>query len=320
MKPIQKLWQKTPGVILSSIQNTLRLYEFTSAAKKLVVLTLVITLSVLTSCENDDPVNTNDVKDDESSNQIVSINDKEISGTKLVQMNFDNDSFISFWELSPGNIGIRVSKHQGDEKQSTNSRISAVESTLDNLIKSKKSVVEIYNAIAPVPDRKEIALLRSAMTRRDEAKQKEVGDITRPEEKESGSLNTSLSSDNSRVAACSPDYYGDAYSANWFLNNFCVEGAYRFCPTNIAWAYSGLRRTTWFKTSAMAADFNEGTQFLGFYWTRTCFIFCGNWYQVPLWNYTVLPRRVESWYIYSEYAESSVNSNCRAHFSALWYE
>jgi hypothetical protein len=109
-----------------------------------------------------------------------------------------------------------------------------------------------------------------------------------------------LPTSNERVLSapvgCSADYYGDNWGANWFLNNYCITGNFRWCPTNWGAANTNEYSASWSQWSQLEGDFNLPGHIMG---TE---ISC-NWLswlfgcdpRTTIFDYDVLPRRVETW-------------------------
>jgi len=286
--------------------------------KKIFIASIFLSFIIFYGCKK-----TNEITPLTSESTINSsaISEDGINGKKLVGIDFQDGNKVNFYEFVSGDIGIRHFYHAETKTEASKQQSSVIDSKLESLIKQSKSFVDIYNAISPNPASGEVDVLTKAQLKYEQFQQQMALAISKGENLPT-TEKSKESERNSALATreCSGDYYGDNYSANWFLNNFCREGAFRFCVTNNAWAYSGRTQTTWFKTSAMAADFNIGARFRGWYWKQDCF-FC-SWYQVLNWDYTVLPRWVETWYFTGTgYRESQVDGldPCpRVHFTALW--
>src|SRR5439155_4634437 len=56
--------------------------------------------------------------------------------------------------------------------------------------------------------------------------------------------------------ACSDDGFGGNWGANWFVNNYCNAGGFRWCRTNLGWARSNDFSAGWTSWRQMEGDFN----------------------------------------------------------------
>jgi hypothetical protein len=96
---------------------------------------------------------------------------------------------------------------------------------------------------------------------------------------------------------CSSDYYNDNYGASWFLNNFCTQGNFRWCPTNNNSTDSGRFSLHWAQWNQMEGDFNLPGHITG--WHYDCIFFFGVnqgcYSNGNDFDYDVIPRRIESW-------------------------
>lgn len=104
---------------------------------------------------------------------------------------------------------------------------------------------------------------------------------------------------------CAPDYYNDNYGAQWFIENFVNEGNFRNYFTNVERrTYRPGRKTSWYKASAMAADFKTPVRFYGGYMHNSCecinmrtYVDCSCSYRPHLeWDMMVQPRWIETMY------------------------
>ena len=72
----------------------------------------------------------------------------------------------------------------------------------------------------------------------------------------------------------------------------------------------------------MAPDFATGIRFRGWYWKEDCFLWDCSYTKVLAWDYTVLPRHVESWYWntkgYRQSRADGLDACPRTHLAVLW--
>jgi len=96
---------------------------------------------------------------------------------------------------------------------------------------------------------------------------------------------------------CSGDYYNDNYGASWFLNNFCTQGNFRWCPTNTGWTDSGRFSLNWAQWNQMEGDFNLPGHITGWHYDciRILGVNTGCYSGGNDFDYDVIPRRIETW-------------------------
>lgn len=108
---------------------------------------------------------------------------------------------------------------------------------------------------------------------------------------------------------CSPDYYNDGWGKQWFIDNYCTEGNFRYCDGNWTARQIQTSSTKWMKFHGAAADFWYGARMQGYYWysKRTfnliCMCYVGGSFWVSLWDVPISPRHVETFH----YTNSSYN-------------
>jgi hypothetical protein len=228
----------------------------------------------------------------------------QISGDTLVVVRYQDGSFVSFHEFSPGDVAIRHSHHlstrpgEGNSRQMASAQIS---SKLDALSDQHQSLVDMYRALVTAPDAQAISRLTSAQARLVQAKAEQQ---TAPPD-ELDSLSRQANTGTQAVAAgCTPDYYNDNYGAQWFIDNFVNVNKFRRSQTNRIKAGYHTVNDDWTKVVAMAPDFATGIHFSGERYECYGFL-CTKWHWVPRWSFDISPRGVEEWYIYSNKAYRS---------------
>lgn len=225
-----------------------------------------------------------------------------VHGTLLATVDVTEGHTVRFWELEPGVVAVQESAALDGHHASP----------LDGAAHDA-SLVDRYRLL--VPGVADVDVPRPLV----EADERAAAH----DERERALLQRMLVP-HADLPITSGDYYGDNYGAQWFLDRYCVEGGYRFCPTNWVAAYSGRRSTSWFKTCTMAADFDVGANFRGQHWVWLAPVWfweTGQWVTVEDWNYTVMPRHVECW-SYSgvgtrESWGTGLQAAPRVHFSAM---
>jgi hypothetical protein len=230
-----------------------------------------------------------------------------IHGQLLEKVDVSKGHVVEFYDYGDGAVGAHEVVDIGDE-------------ILMDKIQTKPTLADIFKLAKPgaqVP-----RSLIDAQTRADAyiAKHPKPTQITdndllskdfAPAAKPVSSGETDIGSTTSALTACSGDLLGDNWGAQWFLDNFCNEGCFRNCPTNVT---SSNWNTTydWFKWKVMAADFNVVAHTEGRHE-------CGICASAELkWSYDVQPRKVDihtmtsgyHWYV-------NGNSRCRMHSAAL---
>jgi hypothetical protein len=97
------------------------------------------------------------------------------------------------------------------------------------------------------------------------------------------------------TTSCSPDYNGDGWWGQGFLNSYCTNGSYRFCQQNWGSAYH-YDQGSWFQWNQMEGDWNLNGHTTGYHEWFSCSwpSACGESYQTD-WDYDVLPRHIEIW-------------------------
>jgi hypothetical protein len=265
---------------------------------------VVLPLSLAAACAADPDVDPG---------PTVASSTESIRGQQLAQLDVDDALQVRFYELEPGVVAVRES---GDLDAVTPGQ--PLPSALAGVDPAKATIVDVYRAIAPdapVPATVLAADARALVSAELAA--------ARPAPATSPPVQGEPYVPTGRTPR-SPDWNGNGYDWQWFMDNFCVEGGFRFCPTNVTWAYSGLEQTSWFKTCTFAADWDAGVQFKGQWWKYYDGVwpwYDGFWHAFVDWDYVVQPRHWECWwYSGSGYRESwatGLDPAPRVHFSAL---
>lgn len=228
-----------------------------------------------------------------------------IHGELLATVQVSPGHSVDFYDYGDGAVGAHEVVDIGDE-------------ILLDKIKTKPTLAEIFSIVKPgaaVP-----RALLDAQTRADTYNRRfprpaQAADDVLPTNSVSPAATQVASSDvaarSSAVVSCSGDLLGDNWGAQWFLNNYCNEGCFRDCPTNVT--YSDWTTTKdWFKWKVMAADFNVTAHTSG---SHECSI-CASW--DLKWSYDIQPRKIDIHTMTSGYRWStSASSACRIHTAAL---
>jgi hypothetical protein len=122
------------------------------------------------------------------------------------------------------------------------------------------------------------------------------------------------------TGTCSGDFYNDGWGGQWFINNYCNAGNFRWCPTNMGWADSGSFTVSWSKWQQMEGDFNLTGHITGGHNQCPGGIFAGgcNWHVD--FDYDVQPRHIEIWYFNNvNNGDVHGSSQCgHLHIAFLW--
>ena len=204
---------------------------------------------------------------------------REVNGTLLAEIPVSEGYTVSFWDFGQGVFAFKESL-SADAKASP-------EITLDDFATDGASLSSIYEGLAGAdldPGVLKVFNKADLQMKVMEQQRTAVKELIADNASASGAA---LDEGNKSASACSGDYYNDQWGARWFLDRYCTEGGFRWCPTNRTWAYSGTQKTKWFKTCGMAADFDIGARLKGQHWHN------GAWRTD--WDYTIPARRVECW-------------------------
>lgn len=210
-----------------------------------------------------------------------------IRGELIDQIELAEDHVVQFWEVEPG-VVLTYEIVPADPEGESRSRLS-------DLPEGGLPLLEMYLHVRPELDEDEIppVVLEAAAREQDHRISAEA--LTTVPELPDGSPTASTVGDGAIdqltakpdvQAVCSPDYYGDAWGQQWFLNNYCNFGIYRWCPTNVTWAHTGHEPSNGYRVSGMAADFWNGANFAGSH-------FNGLFWQAD-YNMQILPRYVQT--------------------------
>jgi hypothetical protein len=206
-----------------------------------------------------------------------------IHGTQLYGKFLGAGHSVEFYEFSPGEVAIRESKSADDGKPVFMDGIGAFGTLADVYARLNPGVKTVPQHIR-VADRR-AAVKRSEALRRG---------LSAPPPPETDFLRDAPVTASASAPNCSGDFYGDAWGANWFLNNYCNAGQFRWCDaTNWGYAYSGWHTVHWASWRQMEGDFNERGHI-------SCEAYKQHWYgdslKTLVVDYDVLPRHVEVWY------------------------
>ncbi len=251
--------------------------------------------------------------------------DQAIRGTRLATVDLAAEHSVEFWEFTPGIVAIReqmsVPREDGAEPRAEMfAWVKTENATPMELFRSLQPAATPPGALVAAEARWESRQRRQTAAVDDD--DVPPSDEARAGERSEDPVDPVEAGQCVTECGCSADYYHDQWGKQWFLNRACTVGAFRFCPVNVGWAYSGRTTSTTFFTYAMAADFDVGTRFKGSHREELCGLFtCWGWVSVLDWDYTVLPRRLEGWYYVGKGRRESwstgLNPCPRTHFSAL---
>lgn len=222
-------------------------------------------------------------------------------GTILAKLETSDRGVVTFYQTESKRLLIRESR-LAEEPGAQGARAGGI----DALLKGGASFADVYRGLsgAPAPraltdaeTANEVALAQEA--RSDLAKG--VAD-TQAEGCPTCQAEGDAHLLKGEPAGCAPDYYNDNYGAQWFIDNFVNEGNFRRYFTNVeSYFYRPGYATSWYKASAMAADFATPVRFFGGYRVKICkmIVFWDydcKYITAPSWDMMVQPRHIETIY------------------------
>jgi hypothetical protein len=206
-----------------------------------------------------------------------------INGTHLYSKTLGEDHIVSLYEFGPGVTAIRESLSMDNGENPVVDSMNSFRFLADVYTELNSSAKEIPAVILE-------ADARAAQT----AASAVMPNATLP----SAEDGFRLSSGPRVETACSADLTNDGWSGNWFLNNYCNTGAFRYCQANFAWVDSGTFSRSWASWRQMEGDFNLPGHIHGdhAFCDRGPFGIgaCG-WQIITDFEYDVLPRHIEIW-------------------------
>ncbi len=213
------------------------------------------------------------------------------------------DHSIQFYEFASGEVGVRESLP-----------VDGGEALLDRLSREPDSIADVYRAVRPGGDVPAVLLDADTRLAASRAATAQARGVTAPTAIAEGELAAKGPEDGedpggfkTTALVCSGDNYHDGWGGDWFISNYCNEGAFRSCGKNYGeYHFSGT--PSWVKWKQMEGDFNVPGHTHGQHGERGCPwpLVCGAAIVVD-WDYNVLPRHIEIWtmsnYTYGVYIQ-----------------
>jgi hypothetical protein len=97
------------------------------------------------------------------------------------------------------------------------------------------------------------------------------------------------------LSTCSADLFGDGWGGDWFINNFCNQGSFRWCQKNWYRANSGWFRDSWTTWRQLEGDFSNPGHITGEHYEQHWYTFETYTSITVDFDYDVLPRHIEEW-------------------------
>jgi hypothetical protein len=213
---------------------------------------------------------------------------------------------LYFYDFGGGTAGVRESLSMDNGEKAVLDGIAA-----------QASLTDIYLTLNPdAADVPQAILDADARTVRARAESVAEPDAVSERSESTTELNQAILS--ASASNCSADYFGDGWGGDWFLNNFCNQGNYRWCLKNLDWADSGEGRHPWYSWRQFEGDFNEHGHISG---TRISCHWYGCDFRTTILDYDVLPRHYEIWTFTngSDWISMHGRSTCgHMSFASLW--
>lgn len=199
-----------------------------------------------------------------------------VNGSLLARVELSATHRVDFYEFAPGQVGLRESG-MVDEPTALGAERLAL--PMDALYR------ELRGGDAPMPQ-----ALADALQRR--AAAKAPGAVEMMTEPPAEVAQADLAEGGPGPVTSFGAWESWEGDAQWWRDNFCGGAGMDevFCPTNVGWADSGWRKTTYFETSGLAADFVGSAVFFLDGWN--CDGGC-SWKRLNTWN--LAPRYYQRW-------------------------
>jgi hypothetical protein len=219
-------------------------------------------------------------------------------GTIVAQIKTNDRVVLTFYQTESKRLLIRESRLAD---------MPAAKIHIDSLLSIGKSFSEVYHEISGKPVTQ---ALQNAETANKYALVEEMS-ISRQRNSVTDTLLDSCPACNEDFGYtglkkdfddCAPDYYYDNYGEHLFINKFVDKAQFCKCFTNVtSVTYRPGFATSWFKASAMAADFNTPIRFYGGYRQKICkfnifWDYSCSYITFRSWDFVVQPRYIETIY------------------------
>jgi hypothetical protein len=205
-----------------------------------------------------------------------------IQGTRLYVKELGAGHHIEFYDFGEGHTAVHESKSMDDKQTAVLDVPYLYGSLADVYAKLNPGAEAVPEAILKADE--DAALQRAAV-------RVNTAEFLSPRAAgEDGNKPMALAK---TAESCSQDGYGDGWGGDWFLNQFCTTGNFRYCQKNFGWATSGEYSASWSSWRQMEGDFNVRGHMTGS-------IIRVNWFwgespRTGLFDYDVLPRHYEIW-------------------------
>jgi hypothetical protein len=203
-----------------------------------------------------------------------------INGTLLYAKQLGPDHTVDFYEFEEGTSAVHESLSVDNGEVPFIDKATTFSSLAEAYAKLNPTALEVPAAIRQADLRTQARVAPAANLSVDEA----------PTD---GSAALSHDLLSGAASTCSADAFGDNWGADWFLNNFCITGNFRWCKTNQGWAESGQYAHSWSRWNQFEGDFNLTGHITATGYSCSWFWGCG--LRTTIIDYDVLPRRLESW-------------------------
>jgi hypothetical protein len=204
---------------------------------------------------------------------------KGIHGTWLYRKTLGTDHILEMYELGPGATAVRESLSADGEQR-----------PLLDSVGSFRTLGELFRKLEPEAEEAPQAVLLADARAAGLARSLGPTDGDRQPSAESG-ISPPIAAD----VSCSADYYGDGWGADWFENNYCNAGSFRYCNAknvSSAWINGNF---SWMSWRQFEGDFNLPGHIDGWH-QIPCTGQCRSPYQIIVdFDYDVLPRHIEIW-------------------------
>lgn len=219
--------------------------------------------------------------------------DGQINGDLLHSFTAGTDHIVQFYDFGDGKVGVRESLPM--EGQALLDRVDQ-RLPLAEIHRIIQPGVEIPKALIAADARMAQARLSTPVPPSAEREtlttSKDIGATSLAPIASQAPKNVAegVASQSQAAVVCSADAFGDAWGAQWFLNNYCNWGCSRECQTNWGSAHAKVEGNDRFKWKQMEGDFTNAGK-ISAYMT-------GYPYPAPhyFYNYSILPRKVEVWF------------------------
>jgi hypothetical protein len=203
-----------------------------------------------------------------------------IQGTLLYSKKLGPEHVIEFYEFGPGVEAIHESLSM-DAGEIAVDKLAPLTTLAELYIKLNPEANEVPAAIAGADE-------RTAMI-------PQVSQATPDRQPPSGGSAEGKHGLAPANLNCSADRQNDGWSANWFMDNYCNAGSFRWCNAkNWGAAYDHGFSTSWASWRQLEGDYNVGGHITGMH-CNSCWPFACGCPNHTDFDYDTLPRHIEIW-------------------------